>query len=78
MTEEKEGIFTNLARVRYVKNSLKMKKIRDHYHITGKFSGAAHWSCNINLQLTKNVPVIFHNLKFDDSHLTFMNLKNWM
>ena len=25
------------------------EKVRDHCH-----AGAAHWSCNINLQLTKN------------------------
>ena len=29
------------------------EKVRDHCHVTRKFSGAAHWSCNINLQLTK-------------------------
>ena len=28
------------------------EKIRDHCHITSKFRGAAHWSCNINFQLT--------------------------
>ena len=36
-------------------------------HVTGKYRGSAHWSCNI--KLTKNFPVIFHNLKGYDSHL---------
>ena len=44
-------------------------KVRDHCHITGKYRGAAHWSCNINLKLTKKIPVIFRNLKGFDSHL---------
>ena len=39
------------------------EKVRDHCYVTGKFRGAAHWSCNINLQLTKKVSIIFHNLK---------------
>ena len=47
------------------------EKIRDHCHITRKFRGTAHRSCNINFQLTKKIPVIFHNLKGYDSHLIF-------
>ena len=35
--------------------------IRDHCHVTGKFRGTAHKSCNLSFKLTKKVPVIFHN-----------------
>ena len=52
-------------------------KVRDQCHITGKFRGAFHWSCNINLQLTKKVPVIFHNFRDYDSHLIFCELSKF-
>ena len=44
-------------------------KVIDHCYITGKYRGSTHWSCNVNLKLTKKVPVIFHNLRGYDSHL---------
>ena len=54
------------------------EKVRDRCHVTGKFRGAAHCDCNINFQLTKKVPIIFHNLRGYDSHLILMSLKNLM
>ena len=51
------------------------EKVRDHCHVTGKFRGAAHWNCN--LQLTEKVLIIFHNLRGYDSHLIFDELKNF-
>ena len=53
------------------------ENVRDHCHITRKFRGAKHWNCNINFQLTKKVPVIFHNLRAYDRHLIFSELNKF-
>ena len=48
------------------------KPVRDHCHITGKYRGSAHESCNLKLQISPHnikIPVIIHNLKGYDSHL---------
>ena len=49
-------------------------KVGDHDHVTGKHRGSAHWSCNINLKLTKKVLLIYHNLKVYDSHLVMQEI----
>ena len=74
--KKKNIYFNKVTVVRYVKKLIDNdeEKVRDHYHVTGKFRGAAHGSCNIDLQITKKVPVIFHNLRGYNSHLIFSEL----
>jgi hypothetical protein len=50
-------------------------KVRDHCHITGKYNGPAHNSCNKNIGFKNyKIPVIIHNLRGYDSHLILKNL----
>jgi len=44
-------------------------KVRDHDHLTGKYRGAAHSLCNLQLQQTMRIPVFFHNFRGYDSHI---------
>ena len=53
------------------------EKVRDHCHIFAKYRGAAHFSCNANLKITKKVPVIFHNLRWYNSHLIIKAISNF-
>ena len=52
-------------------------KVRDHCHIAGKYRGAAHWNCNINMKISKKLPIIFHNLRGCDSHLIIKELSKF-
>ena len=76
MSEEEEHLFQQSNSCWICKKLIDNdeEKVRDHCHLTGKFRGAAHGSCNINFQLAKNVPVIFRNLRRYDSQLIFRKL----
>ena len=49
-------------------------KVRDHCHISGKFRGAAHNTCNLKFRVLNFTPVFFHNLSGNDAHLFVKNL----
>ena len=49
-------------------------RVRDHCHLTGKYIGAAHNTCNLQYRKPKFIPVVFHNLSGYDSHLFIKNL----
>ena len=46
-------------------------KVRDHYHITGKFRDPPHKEYNSKLRIPRKLPIIFHNLEGYDGHLIF-------
>ena len=49
-------------------------KVRDHDHVTDKYSAIAHKNCNINLKLTKTISVIFHNIRRYGSNLKMQEI----
>ena len=55
----------------FVENDI---KVRDHCHVTGKYSGAAKRDCNINITLNYKIPM-FHNIKKMVHILLWKNLK---
>ena len=48
--------------------------VRDHFHFTGKYRGAAHQHCNIMYRKTYTIPAYFHNFTGYDSHNIFKHL----
>ena len=59
------------------KYKVDQEPVRDHCHVTGKYRGSAHETCNLKLQISAEkikIPVIFHNLKGYDSHLIINEL----
>ena len=63
MTEKEEENFRSSNTQWICEKHIEDKKLRDHLHIMGKYRDATHWKCNVNLKLTENIPVIFHNSK---------------
>ena len=51
-------------------------RVRDHYHLSGKFRDAAHEVCNLKYKDPMFFPVVFRNLSGYDSHLFIKTLGN--
>src|SRR5688572_27922348 len=50
-------------------------RVRDHCHLTGKYRGASHNSCNLRYRVPKFFPVLLHNMSRDDTRLFVHNLR---
>ena len=66
-------VYDNFTLCHICNEELGKDKVHDHYHLSGKFRGAAHDGCNLKYKVPKFFPVVFHNLPGYDSHL----LKHW-
>ena len=79
MSAKEEGMFQDACSCWICGKSfdLRDEKVRDHCHISGKFRGALHFSCNANFKISKKVFVVFHNLKGYDGHLIMKELINF-
>ena len=79
MTEENEIDFKKAIKCHICDQQYTDKdiRVRDHYHITGKFRGSAHQDCNLKLRIkpaTIKIPVLFHNLRGYDSHFIMQQI----
>ena len=52
---------------------VRIRKVGDHCHITGKYRGPAHVICELNIRqkFCKCLPIAVHNLDNYDAHLFF-------
>ena len=79
MTKSDEKDFQNAKKCWICQKRYKSDEnpVRDHCHITGKYRGSAHNTCNLKLQISAErikIPVIFHSLKGYDSHFIIEKL----
>lgn len=82
LTEKEEADFQKAIRCHICDGVFSMDKnfdwcdrVRDHCHLSGEYRGAAHPKCNFKFQVSKSVPVVFHNLDYD-SHFLIEKLAN--
>ena len=48
--------------------------MRDHCHVTGKYTGTAHTDCNLSYRLTNKSYVTFQNLRGYEVHLIMQEI----
>ena len=78
MTEKDEEDYRNNNNCRFCEKNIESDKVRDHCHLTGKYRGPAHNTCNITVtqKQSKFIPFVFHNFSNYDCHMFFKMLVN--
>ena len=79
LTDAELGSFHTATRCHICNQRLGGDKMRDHFHIVGKYRGPEHSRCNLAYRISKSgwkLPVVIHNLKGYDGLLIFKALKS--
>ena len=76
MTNENEEDFKNNNICRFCEKNFESDKVRYHCHLTGKYRGPAHNTCNINVKQKDGnfIPFAFHNFSNYGCHMFFERL----
>ena len=76
MTEEDEEDYGNKKNCLFGEKENISDKVRDHCHLTGKYRGAAHSKCNINVTQKQSNFILFimHNFSNYDCHVFFKKM----
>ena len=76
MTEKDEKDYRSINICRLCEKNIESEKIRDHCHLTGKYRGLPHNTCNINVTQKQSnfISFVFHNFSNYDCHLFFKKL----
>ena len=76
MTKEDEDDYRKNNICRFCEKEIVSDKVRDHCHLTGKYRGPAHYTCNINVKQKDSnfISFAFHNFSNYDSHMFFKRL----
>ena len=82
LTKEQQQSYENakicyICKERFENKYLKDKKylkVRDHFHYTGEYRGAAHSICNLKYSVPERIPILFHNGFNYDYHFIIKEL----
>ena len=72
-SKEDEEDFKNNKICRFCEKDIEFDKVGNHCHLTGNYSGPAHYTCNINVTQKQSnfIPFVFRNFSNYDCHLFF-------
>ena len=56
--------------------NINYRKVRDHFHYTVKYRGAAHSICNLKFTVPSEIPLVFQNGSNYDYHFAIKALEN--